>query len=58
MLHRLPEWHVDGWGPWSADIVAAGGVWQLKLRDDKGGDPDEWPAGLRRREYPSGRDPA
>jgi hypothetical protein len=29
------------------------GLWRVKLRDKKGGEPDEWPADLRVRQFPA-----
>lgn len=39
-------WEDNGWGALCAENM-------LKLRDHKGGDPDEWPADLRVREWPN-----
>lgn len=37
---------------WSRGYVQPTDNWELPLRDRKGGDPDEWPADLRVREFP------
>lgn len=50
----LPEWHEVS-GEMRYEIAAQSGVFNVKLKDRKGGDPDEWESGLRVREFPEVR---
>ena len=56
ILSRLPAWHEDGWGQADLQLSGAEGLrvnrWNVHLRDPKGGDPEEWPTGLRVRDFP------
>lgn len=50
--HREPDWN-----PIAIETTALGsGCWRLRLRDGKGGDPEEWPSDLRIREFPKARE--
>ena len=42
------------WGVGESAHVVEGGRWRHKLRERHGGNPDEWPADLRVREFPGG----
>lgn len=53
----LGEWPGDGAGgeliPASYEPQHQGELVQIKLRDNHGGEPDEWPEQLRVREWPT-----
>jgi protein gp37 len=48
---RHHEWGDGKFNWWQND---QSGLWRVKLNDKKGGDPAEWPAYLRVREFPAG----
>ena len=42
----------EHWPAGTARVDSGHGYWDVRLRDRKGGDPSEWPADLRVREFP------